>query len=1537
MKTDGSRLTRPRTGLGSGPPRVGTATLRPAGFQVPRTSAQHHLTPRIRLPAAWLENKFLVPPPGARAGLPKPTLRFSQPLDPRLPLGLGAWRGGPHSLAHKPDPRQLEPGCQPESRAEGTIDSREQAWEVPAELPELLPAYDLSNEDYEDLVQARVDLADEELQDVADPSQNRDAVLRRKKVQLLNEVCCSLIKGGNLAEKEDETRERLQVLCEEIAQQDPEFLLKVALYTRQELNIRSTANFLLALSAWLLPSRPHLRRYFCQAVRLPSDWIEVARLYQSLASNTGSLAPYPSCLRQSLSDRFKGFDEYQLAKYNSRKQRCKNCSKRLQRSSLTANETNPKTPFSLKKLVRWLHLKEPAYHVMCLLGRRYPADLQSFSRSRLPGPWDSRRAGKRMKFELPESWERQLSLHGNTAAVWEQLIDHQKLPFMAMLRNLRNMIAAGISTPHHSQLLRRLTDKDSVIRSRQFPFRFLAAYQALNELQRRLDEKDEPLPTKAALVQKALESLRLPRRRMQFLARSRAAPLQFRGKRIEFVHQWATKKLEDLRKSRIVRYDREILERYRRALAAAVEISASHNMSPLPGRTAVLCSVSHNMTQPCVSAKGLYVPRTRTKEEEDQAQIRRSPMILDVAILLALMAHHVSEHAQLILFNNDTYREIQLESGTVLSNVDRVLQEAKSLQESESASFDGPSGTVAFMMDCIQNHTPIDTIFQLDCFYNYNIKEAVQLYRYHVNPDTLFVLVQMSAFHCSIEDEADSKDVILGGYSEQILRFLCERGSARLLEHVEGIDEVFQLPRARGDRGRKRRKLVEPMASNPLLQTPTLRWRTVRVFVSSTFRDMCSERDLLIRSVFPELRARAARHFVRVEEVDLRWGITEEESRSNRQLELCLTEVSRCQLFVGILGERYGQILSEYPLPDLPQFEWVKSYPRNRSITELEIMQFLRLHDNSPSEHAFFYTRDPAVLRSLPETWMSDFASESEEARTRVTHLKGHVKEAGLLVLENYRSELGADVSGRPFLKGLEEFGTSVLDRLWKAIVSQYCQADCSPAPDEDAFQGAFREAQARQHHGRLRQLEGTALSIRDRRAGGLLVVHGKHGQGKTAFMASLITLLSGGSVEHSPGRSHLLFHFTGATETATDAAGTLHRLCRLLTAQLKDRHEPLPQSYRGLVLEFHSLLENFAHRHPRGHLILLVDGADCIQTRNNQRTSDWIPETVPHRVTLVLSVTEDSPLHQALATRKGLVPVHLGPLEPLDRSEIVRRYLAIFGKKLEESAFNNQMRQLVMKKESHNPLFLKLASDDLREFGVFEKVSDQIRALPPTLRGLIQHALGCLEREQGQDVVTVALGALYVSTKGLRERDLYCVLCTSRGLPTGSASPSWEEVMEEAEKPRRPVPMASFARLMRSLRSILGIWTPPAEMPTSRLRLSGALLRAAVCQRYLRDARHERQLHQLLAVHLWRLIDPKGNGLFAKCDPEALSDLPQHLILCGQLSRLASLLTNLHFCHLHLQLKLLAQLNVTFNLYRESLNPPLMTLRNPSLPTVTA
>lgn len=57
-------------------------------------------------------------------------------------------------------------------------------------------------------------------------------------------------------------------------------IVQVALYTRRELNIRSTANFLLAFCARHVTCRIYLQKYFTATVCLPSDWIEVVELYQ---------------------------------------------------------------------------------------------------------------------------------------------------------------------------------------------------------------------------------------------------------------------------------------------------------------------------------------------------------------------------------------------------------------------------------------------------------------------------------------------------------------------------------------------------------------------------------------------------------------------------------------------------------------------------------------------------------------------------------------------------------------------------------------------------------------------------------------------------------------------------------------------------------------------------------------------------------------------------------------------------------------------------------------------------------------------------------------------------------------------------------------------------------------------------------------------------------------------------------------------------------------------------------------------------------
>ncbi len=76
------------------------------------------------------------------------------------------------------------------------------------------------------------------------------------------------------------------------------------------------------------------------------------------------------------------------------------------------------------------------------------------------------------------TWEDALSLAGpvvDKRLLWQALIP--SMGYMACLRNLRNFDEAGVPDEVAATVAARLSDPDNVARSKQFPFRFLAAHE----------------------------------------------------------------------------------------------------------------------------------------------------------------------------------------------------------------------------------------------------------------------------------------------------------------------------------------------------------------------------------------------------------------------------------------------------------------------------------------------------------------------------------------------------------------------------------------------------------------------------------------------------------------------------------------------------------------------------------------------------------------------------------------------------------------------------------------------------------------------------------------------------------------------------------------------------------------------------------------------------------------------------------------------------------------------------------------------------
>ncbi|TRY98943.1 hypothetical protein DNTS_016997 [Danionella cerebrum] len=1313
--------------------------------------------------------------------------------------------------------------------------------------------------------------------------------LKEQKNNLLSVVCCSLVhKNCTPGQKEWDTKKSvwsiIRNLASEITTEDPEFVLKVAVYTRQELNIRITANFLLALAANLPASKPHLRRYFRAAVQLPSDWLEVARFYSMCFSKS-----LPACLKKALVDKFKDFTEYQLAKYNTRKHRCKHSKKKNKIENISpedwkkwgelvkvddlvlkkyltsqnrAKMDKKQSQFSLKKMIKRLHIKESAEMVMAILGKKYPNDVKAFSRSGLTGVWDRERAGKQMKLKQPDTWERKLSQEGNKAATWEKLIDEKSLPFMAMLRNLRNLITVGISQRHHAKILNRLTSKNAVIKSRQFPFRFLSAYKAVLELYKFASGPSVKPQSSSEILRDILKKLPRTRRyRQNKVDWEQAERKKLRiTMRVPFVYRLFNVKRKLLRQANRRLYTQDLLKKYCCALEKAIQISCKFNIPPLPGCSIFICNITYVLVDMDWKNEDVCLPPKITDELGENEQ-KLEPM--DLAMLLCMMMKYCSEDSQIILQRDEKFHKLKLKADDddLLENVRQAMELVK-----------------------------VDRIVVFERYYDVDsLMMEINNYRLETNQETIVMDVQVgrpSAEEVSYMQCSNTMQV--WGFSEQILKFVSERGSLRMLQHVENIDKVYNIPPPQEGKS-------EPERSAdivPLPATPKFRWKGVRVFISSTFRDMHAERDVLVRSVFPELRRRAATHYLYLQEVELRWGVTEEES--NRAVELCLSEVCRSQLLIGILGQRYGLVPVRPSLPELPQYSWLNSTSDGLSITEMEIRQFQALYPDSAQSRMFFYFRSSDLTSSVPVAWRADFVAESKEAEAKMNSLKSWIRNSEFKVTENYPCEWGGVTDGKPYVKRLEEFGRATLEDIWEAVQQLFVQENDEESTSEITEQEVHQGAQHRQFHGRAKLVSMATEKIQEAQLkGGILMVEGKPGEGKTVFMS----LKSTDNYKKAP-LCDVIIYSTDASQSACSVDQLLRCLIQWLRNMKDDVELPpkSPASYKDLLSDFLMKLKDHPKEKP---LVLFVDGADRIHDDRGQKVSEWIPQHIPKSVCLVLSVTSDSHLQNTLSKKKGTISFPLGQLSLPDKKEIVQKKLVGFGKKLSDAAFNNQLQTLLMKKGSVSPLYLHMACEELRSYASFEKMKEILQSFPQSLGELVQHSLLRLESEYCSAGIGWTLATLAISSNG--------------------GQVTWQETLHIARHPESRVPMAVFSQLARTLHSLIG--ASHSQGADDLLTLTHPEVKSAFEHLYLSSEESRRRSHLIMAAHIWMQSNPQGKDMFLQSDAESLSHLPGHLMSCNQWEPLCFLLSNYYFVYANVRHGLLHQLMETYILFSQKYN----------------
>lgn len=495
--------------------------------------------------------------------------------------------------------------------------------------------------------------------------------------------------------------------------------------------------------------------------------------------------------------------------------------------------------------------------------------------------------------------------------------------------------------------------------------------------------------------------------------------------------------------------------------------------------------------------------------------------------------------------------------------------------------------------------------------------------------------------------------------------------------------------------------------------------RRIRVFISSTFQDMQGERTYLMRRAFPRLRKIAEKNDVVITEVDLRWGIQEEEVKNGKVVEICFREIENSiPFFVGIVGNRYGWVPKKSELNDhvIERYHNVESYlERHLSVTEMEI-QFGVLQ-REEKMHAYFYIKK--------EDSNKEFSSEPDNDYEMLERLKHEIKNSGYPYQIYSSPQDLAEYVERAFKTLLETlFPDGNVSELEKerigqrSFLNQMCQ---NYVPDENNFKILDEWMNDWELHN--------------------MVITGESGLGKSALIANWIQR----KIADKNRKYEIIYHFTGNGGSES----SYEFIRKVLKDEIIDIYN-FDQSEDSQELTLANLFIKIAKEQSRP-LLIVLDAINQIYDVDNAKLLNWLP-TPPKNVKILFSTLEEDRTMDVFKNRSYPLFV-LMPLNAEKKQELVVRYLKDFGKTLTY----DQVSQIITSPICENTLVLRTLLDELINYGIYEKLGNRITyfSSQPSIDDFYHALLRSYEEEFGEDLVKHILSLIAISKNGLSEEEI--------------------------------------------------------------------------------------------------------------------------------------------------------------------------------------
>eukprot|EP01114_Cavostelium_apophysatum_P020769 TRINITY_DN704_c1_g1_i1.p1 TRINITY_DN704_c1_g1~~TRINITY_DN704_c1_g1_i1.p1 ORF type:complete len:1493 (-),score=434.68 TRINITY_DN704_c1_g1_i1:288-4766(-) len=586
--------------------------------------------------------------------------------------------------------------------------------------------------------------------------------------------------------------------------------------------------------------------------------------------------------------------------------------------------------------------------------------------------------------------------------------------------------------------------------------------------------------------------------------------------------------------------------------------------------------------------------------------------------------------------------------------------------------------------------------------------------------------------------------------------------------------------------------------------------REVRIFISSPFRDMQDERNSIVKRVIPRLRKLCSDRDLAFSYVDLRWGVTGIQNEQAATLLMCLREIEKSNIFIGMYGERYGWCLSQNGFRNpsnqdellkrsidiaKKEFPWISDF-KDRSVSEIEMRTVLS--HSVGTKASFFYFRDPYYIESIAEDKKHLYKSEGEYEAAKLGQLK-------------------EDIIASPY--PYREFADhqKLEDLLYEDLAFYINQnypkgSELSPLENERFRHTAFAKSVTRVYLPTEKNF--VALDRFASQSGSTpLILLGESGVGKSALLASWCKRYK----EHHP-EDTVISHFIGCSPSSTNYVETLSRIMFEVQDQLGDFQSEPPSDPKEIIAIFPGWLDKILARNKKHRLILAIDALDNLDDREKATDLVWLPQSFPSLVRVVISA---APSHcYDVLHRRGYETFALERLGEPERFAFIRGYLNLSSKKLNEE----QEFLIAGSPHSGNARYLKTLLEDISVFGEFEELTTKIK-----------RNLRAQSASELYEIVLARLESDYDSEKEIIKNFMSLIWASRRGL---NLENELAIILEE------------------NFRIEHHEWSPVFVVLEELLFTSGGLIsfsnrdiRAAVENKYLDSASMKREYHRHLAT----------------------------------------------------------------------------------------